>query len=97
MRLQKCHFNILYLRPMVPMNTSKEIIGSMIRKIRKDKNYTQQQLADLLGVDRQYIWRIENGKVNFTMDYFDKVITQLNCVHADFLNIYSKPDKEMEE
>lgn len=70
---------------MTSKNTSKEIVGAMIKYIRKDKKISQQQLADLLGVDRQYIWRLENGKVNFTMDYFDKVIDKLNCTHADFL------------
>ena len=24
---------------------------------------TQQQLADLLGIDRQYMWKIENGRM----------------------------------
>jgi transcriptional regulator with XRE-family HTH domain len=78
---------------MIPAQTGKEIIGSMIRNFRKEKNLTQQQLADFLGVDRQYVWRLENGGVNFTMDYLDKVITKLNCVHADFLNIYRKDEK----
>jgi transcriptional regulator with XRE-family HTH domain len=67
------------------MKTSKEIIGQMIKVRRKEKKLTQQQLADLLEVDRQYIWRLENGKVNLTMDYLDNVIKKLNCTHADFI------------
>ena len=70
---------------MVPMNTSKEIIGQMIKVRRKEKKLTQQQLADLLEVDRQYIWRLENGRVNLTMDYLDSVIQKLDCTHADFI------------
>lgn len=69
------------------MKSSKEIIGSMIKSRRKERDFTQKQLADLLEVDRQYVWRLENGKVNFTMDYLDKVIFKLNCDQKDFIVI----------
>lgn len=67
--------------------TSKEIIGKLIAMNRKKKNITPQQLADSLGVDRQYVWRLENGKINLTMNYLDRVIIELGCVHDDFINI----------
>jgi transcriptional regulator with XRE-family HTH domain len=69
------------------MKSSKELVGSMIKSRRKERDFSQKQLADLLGVDRQYVWRLENGKVNFTMDYLDKVILKLNCVQKDFIII----------
>lgn len=59
----------------------------MIVVQRKKNNMTQQQLALLLDVDRQYIWRLENGKINITANYLDKVIEKINCNHTDFLNI----------
>lgn len=59
----------------------------MIKSRRKERDFTQKQLADLLEVDRQYVWRLENGKVNFTMDYLDKVIYKLNCDQKDFIVI----------
>lgn len=67
------------------MKSSKEIIGQAITFNRNKKNISQQQLANLLQVDRQYIWRLENGKVNLTMDYLDKMIKELDCAHSDFL------------
>jgi len=67
------------------MMTSKEIIGAMIKDKRLKKIITQQQFADLLNVDRQYIWKLENGKVNLTMDYLDKIVMELGCLHSDFL------------
>lgn len=69
------------------MKSSKVIIGSMIKSRRKEKKFSQKHLADLLDVDRQYVWRLENGKVNLTMDYLDKVIIQLNCLNKDFIVI----------
>jgi transcriptional regulator with XRE-family HTH domain len=67
------------------MNTSKEIIGKMIKTKREEKAISQQALGDLLDVDRQYIWRLENGKINLTMNYLDEIIDKLNCEHVEFL------------
>ena len=66
------------------IHTSKQLIGGMIQNRRKNNKMSQQDLATLLQVDRQYIWRIENGKVNLTMNYLDKIIKELNCLHSDF-------------
>ena len=66
------------------MESAKKIIGRSISINRNKKNISQQQLADLMQVDRQYIWRLENGRVNLTMDYLDKMIQKLDCEHSDF-------------
>jgi transcriptional regulator with XRE-family HTH domain len=67
------------------METSREIIGLMIKSKREEKAISQQALGDLLDVDRQYIWRLENGKINLTLNYLDMVIEKLNCKQDDFL------------
>ena len=67
--------------------TSKKIIGKMIKVRREEKKITQSQLAGLLHIDRQYMWRIENGIINLTMDYLDKIIIALGCNYKDFFLI----------
>ena len=57
----------------------------MIAKKRILKQFTQSEFALLLDVDRQYVWRLENGKINLTMNYLDKIIICLECNHTDFL------------
>ena len=37
-------------------------LDDKISKLRKENNYTQEQLADVLGVSRQMISNWENGK-----------------------------------
>jgi transcriptional regulator with XRE-family HTH domain len=64
--------------------TSKIIIGQLIKKYRLSKQLSQQQLADLLVTDRQYVWKLENGRINLTLEYLDKIILKLNCTHNDF-------------
>jgi len=65
--------------------TSGEIIGAMINHKRLKEIITQQQFADLLNIDRQYVWKLENGKVNLTMDYLDKIEVEPGSLHSFFL------------
>ena len=45
-----------------------KIIGDKIKKIRKNKGYTQIEFAHLCNFDRTYLSRIENGKQNITIE-----------------------------
>ena len=38
--------------------------GRRLRKLRKEKRWTQVQMADALGIDRSSISDMENGKKN---------------------------------
>ncbi len=42
------------------------ILKNNIKDVRKEKNLTQQNLADLIGVSRNTISSIENGQFNPT-------------------------------
>ncbi|WP_218699246.1 helix-turn-helix domain-containing protein [Acinetobacter harbinensis] len=42
-------------------------LGRNIRKIRKEKNLSQEKLALMCGLDRSYMGRIERGEVNITV------------------------------
>ncbi len=44
-----------------------EIIGNNIRHIRENKGLTQTQLAHLLVSDRQYLYKLEKGKVGLSV------------------------------
>ena len=64
--------------------TAKQYIGKLIKQQRIKQKLTQQELAALVGVDRQYIWNVENGRINISLDYLDDIITKLKCIHSDF-------------
>ncbi|MFX2285646.1 helix-turn-helix transcriptional regulator [Acinetobacter baumannii] len=42
--------------------------GRLVRKYRKEKNMSQEQLALLCNIDRSYLGRIERGEVNPTLE-----------------------------
>ena len=56
-----------------------EVIGSTIRQIRKERNLTQEQLVDLVGVKKAQISKIENSLTDARFDTILKVFRALNA------------------
>ena len=50
-----------------------------IKHIREKKNFSQNQLADLVGVDRSAIAKWETGKAKPTADNLLKLAEVLDC------------------
>lgn len=44
-------------------------LGDKIRIVREQKGYSQEQLAELMKINRSTISKIENGKFSITVDY----------------------------
>ena len=51
----------------------------MIRKVRLERNLTQQELGNLIGVQRAQISKLENNTTNVTMDTILKVFETLKA------------------
>ncbi|MEC0109507.1 helix-turn-helix transcriptional regulator [Paenibacillus taichungensis] len=60
------------------MTKLRNSVGERIRAIRKAKGLTQQQLAELSGLDDAYIGSVERGERNFSVDTLEKIIVGLN-------------------
>ncbi len=43
------------------MNENKENLGYKIKKMRKARGWTQEQLAEKIGIDNKHLSRIEKG------------------------------------
>lgn len=48
-------------------------LGLKIKELRNQKNITQQELSDLIGVKRQYVSQIELGDYNITIETLNKI------------------------
>jgi transcriptional regulator with XRE-family HTH domain len=51
--------------------------GQLVRKYRKERNMSQEQLALLCNMDRSYLGRIERGEVNPTLE---KIFQLADCL-----------------
>ena len=46
------------------MGVSAEILGNRLKQARKEKNYTQDYVAEMIDLSVEQLSRIENGKKN---------------------------------
>lgn len=63
---------------------SMEKSGERIRQLRIQNNYTQEELAGVLNIDRSFYSRIETGKKGCSIDLFIHLSTLFN-VSLDYL------------
>jgi transcriptional regulator with XRE-family HTH domain len=52
---------------------AKTILGRYVRKLREQKELTQEQLASKTGITYQYLSGLENGRENFSIDILDSL------------------------
>ena len=64
-----------------------ELLGSRIKALRCAKNFTQEQIADLIGVSRQKYSRIENGMNSITLDVLSKIADVLGVTVSDITRV----------
>lgn len=64
-----------------------ELLGSRIKALRMAKNFTQEQVADQIGVSRQKYARIESGVNSVTLDILLKVAGVLDVTVSDITRV----------
>ncbi|MFA6897070.1 MAG: helix-turn-helix transcriptional regulator [Patescibacteria group bacterium] len=60
------------------INEDSKKFGENLRRIRINKNITQVEIANILGVDRSFVSNIENGKNNPTLSTITSLAKALN-------------------
>lgn len=64
-----------------------ELLGGRIKSLRTAANYTQEQIADQIGISRQKYARIENGTNNITLDILVKIANILAVQVGDITKV----------
>lgn len=64
-----------------------ELLGDRIKALRCAKNFTQEQIADLIGVSRQKYARIESGANNITLEVLSKIASVLDVNVVDITRV----------
>ena len=62
-----------------------KIVGDNIRRLRQDKELSQQQLAESAGISANYLAQIERGEVNFSLGILAKLAEALKCPAQDII------------
>ena len=78
------------------MSKIKKLLGLRIRELRKSRNITQEQLAEMLGIGTANISYIENGKFAPSIENFEKLVEIFNIEPYELYKFSNfKSDEEM--
>lgn len=64
----------------------KKSLGLRIRHLRMAKGLTQEQLAHLSGISRQYIGDVERGERNIAIVNIEKIARALGCTLSELFD-----------
>lgn len=64
-----------------------ELLGSRIKALRIACNFTQEQMADQIGISRQKYARIESGANNITLEILSKIARILDVQVGDITRV----------
>lgn len=64
----------------------KILVGKRVKELRNKLGVSQEEFADLAGLDRTYITSVECGKRNISIVNIEKLAKALNVTIAEFFN-----------
>ena len=72
----------------------RHIIGERIKNKRKEKDWTQEQLAELANMHPTYVGKMERGDKSATLDSLEKVVNALGISYVElFKDIQPSTDE----
>ena len=77
------------------MEDIRKLIGAQIRKLRKERGMSQEELGYRSGLHYTHIGAIERGEKNWSIDTLIKVAKGLNVIIVELFPTFpSSPDSE---
>lgn len=68
------------------MKKTKELLGARIKELRKAKKLSQEELAELIGIEPRHMSRIEVGKSYPSLDRLERIANALDADLRDFFD-----------
>lgn len=81
------------------MKTTKELLGSRIKELRKLRGLSQEKLSEKINIDPKHLSRIEVGRGFPSLDTLERIANVLNVELKDFFEFAheAKSQKELKE
>lgn len=68
-------------------------LGDLVRQLRLERGLSQEAYAQVCGLERPHVGKIERGEVNVTVATTSKLVDGLDLTLTDF---FAKLEKELE-
>lgn len=59
--------------------TARQIFAHNLRRLRIQRGFSQELLADLAGLHRTYVGSVERGERNISIDNMERLAKALDC------------------
>lgn len=67
------------------MTPLRKRLGQAIRRLRKEKGYSQESFADRCKLHRTYMGSVERGETNISLDNLERIGRALSLSTAELL------------
>lgn len=78
------------------MKTTKELLGSRIKEIRKLRKLSQEELSEKINIDPKHLSRIEVGRGFPSLDTLERLADVLNVDIKDLFEFSHKAPSQRE-
>jgi transcriptional regulator with XRE-family HTH domain len=68
------------------MPETKVLLGMRIRSLRRQYDYSQEQLAERANISGKYLGEVERGQANISIEVLDKISSALSINVSDLLD-----------
>lgn len=81
----------------MPNLNNSIIIGQNVREIRRSLNLTQEEFAEELNINAQFLSQIETGKTGISIDNAINICNITNCSSGKLFNTLVKTPDNIEK
>lgn len=78
------------------MSDIAKLIGERIRNFRKERDWSQEEFADIANINRTYIGQLERGERSATLDSLEKITGALGITFEDLFR-HLQPSTEYKD
>lgn len=76
------------------MVSKKQLLGMRIKEFREKRKFTQDKLAEIVGIDPKHLSRIENGRNYPSFETLEKILDSLEISYEDIFKYSHFLDKK---
>lgn len=70
----------------MPKSSTKSLFGRVIRALREERGYSQEELAERAGLHRNYVGSVERGERNVALENIVKLAQALSVRTRDLFD-----------